>query len=338
MAKGGYYPTPDRVADRIAAMIAPVAVDEGSDVRILDPCCGTGAALEVLKRRITDPSTSTGELTAYGVELHSDRAEEAAGRLDHVLNTDLFATSIANGAFSLLLLNPPYDFDSGDTKRTEHAFLMHCTRFLDEGGLLVYIVPRNRLAVSARYLAGNYRGIDCYAFPEPERELFDQVVLFGRKKREPHAEPHQERLIAAVAHEGAPELPEAPVSPLYVRVDYRKDILFANRVVDPVVAAREARVRGLWAKPEVRDAIWPVEEEYTRPLMPLRKGHMAMLVAAGFLNNLVLRNRDGDVLVKGKTAKIAVPLEDDDSVIRERMTTTVNVLHLDTGELEEIAS
>ena len=79
------------------------------------------------------------------MELHRDRAEEAEKRLHRTLASDLFATSIANGAFGLLLLNPPYDFDSED-KRTEHAFLTQTTRYLAESGLLVFIVPRQRLA------------------------------------------------------------------------------------------------------------------------------------------------------------------------------------------------
>ena len=46
-------------------------------------------------------------IETYGVELHRDRAEEAEGRLHRTLASDLFATSIANGAFGLLVLNPP---------------------------------------------------------------------------------------------------------------------------------------------------------------------------------------------------------------------------------------
>ena len=72
-------------------------------------------------------------IETYGVELHRDRAEEAEKRLGRALASDLFATSIANGAFGLLLLNPPYDYDSED-KRTEHAFLTQTTRYLAEGG------------------------------------------------------------------------------------------------------------------------------------------------------------------------------------------------------------
>ena len=105
-------------------------------------------------------------IETYGVELHRDRAEEAEKRLGRALASDLFATSIANGAFGLLLLNPPYDYDSED-KRTEHAFLTQTTRYLAEGGLLAFIVPRQRLAVSARYLSTHYGRMRCWAFPRP---------------------------------------------------------------------------------------------------------------------------------------------------------------------------
>ena len=148
-AKGGYYPTPERVVDMIADLIhTPTGYyyRERESLRILDPCCGAGDALQRLVEGLSRPNALSME--TFGIELHRDRAEEAEARLGHVLAADLFATSIANGAFGLLFLNPPYDYDSED-KRTEHAFLTQTTRYLAEDGLLVFIVPRQRLAVSA---------------------------------------------------------------------------------------------------------------------------------------------------------------------------------------------
>ena len=118
------------------------------------------------------------------MELHRGQSQEARERLDHTLAADLFATSIANGAFGLAYVNPPYDHDSED-KRVEHAFLTHCTRYLAEGGLLAFIVPRQRLTVSARYLSTHYQNLGCWAFPDPEQEVFDQVVLLGYRKADP---------------------------------------------------------------------------------------------------------------------------------------------------------
>ena len=186
-AKGGFYPTPERVVDLLAELIhTPTGYyhRDRETLRILDPCCGAGEALAQLAERMDAPNAIP--IETYGVELHRDRAEEAEKRLGHALASDLFATSIANGAFGLLLLNPPYDHDSED-KRTEHAFLTQTTHYLAEGGLLVFIVPRQRLAVSARYLSTHYGRMRCWAFPDPEREVFDQVVLMAYRKADPRS-------------------------------------------------------------------------------------------------------------------------------------------------------
>ena len=126
LAKGGYYPTPERVVDLIADLIhTPTGYyyRDRETLRILDPCCGAGDALKRLAERLERPNAIP--IETYGVELHRDRAEEAEQRLHRTLASDMFATSIANGAFGLALINPPYDWDQED-KRVEHSFLTHC--------------------------------------------------------------------------------------------------------------------------------------------------------------------------------------------------------------------
>ncbi len=339
-AKGGFYPTPDRVVDLVADLIQTpngYYYRNTETLRILDPCCGAGEALFRLAEGLNRPNAVS--IETYGVELHRDRAEEAERRLDRALASDLFATSIANGAFGMLLLNPPYDYDSED-KRTEHAFLTQTTRYLADDGLLVFIVPRQRLGVSARYLSTHYSRMRCWAFPQPEREVFDQVVLFGYRKADPVPDAHAESMVMEWSM-GEPE-------PLrsYVYAEYtpattpRGDILFATRTVDPVAAAEEARRSGLWTNTEITDTLWPAQVARTRPLMPLRRGHIAMLVAAGFLNNLVLEADDRRILVKGRTGKEMTLVEDSPQkeVHRERLVTTVVALDLDGGHIEDIAA
>ena len=106
-AKGGYYPTPDQVVDMVADLIhTPTGhyYRDRETLRILDPCCGAGDALQRLAERLDRPDALS--IETYGVELHRDRAEEAEQRLHRALAADLFATSIANGAFGLLYLHP----------------------------------------------------------------------------------------------------------------------------------------------------------------------------------------------------------------------------------------
>ena len=247
-AKGGFYPTPGRVVEMIATLVDTPRLSycsRGKTLRILDPCCGAGEALSQLAECLGRPNGLP--IETFGVELHRDRAEEARGILDHSLASDLFRTSMANGSFGLLYLNPPYDWDAGDEKRVEHRFLTHCTRYLAEDGLLVFIVPRSRLAVSARYLATHYQTLRCWAFPRPEREAYDQVVLMGYRKADPSPNAYAEGRVREWAY-GEPEGLSPHDYPVYSpSITPAGDILFATRTVDPVAAAREARTSGLWA-------------------------------------------------------------------------------------------
>jgi hypothetical protein len=76
-----------------------------------------------------------------------------------------------------------------------------------------------------------------------------------------------------------------------------------------------------------------------RPLMPLRRGHLAVLIAAGFLNNILPEAAGRRVLVKGLTYKESVPVESDDPEVeieREVLRTSVVALDLRTGRFEVI--
>ena len=342
-AKGGFYPTPDRVVEMIATLIDTPRLSyysRGKTLRILDPCCGAGQAVALLAESIVANLSVPVPIETFGVELHKDRSEEAGVRLDHTLACDLFRTSMANGAFGLLFLNPPYDFDAGEERRVEHRFLVHCTRYLAEDGLLVFIVPRTRLAVSARYLATHYGTLRCWAFPQPEREAFDQVVLMGYRKREPSPNAYAEERVREWARGEPEELSEHGYPAYSPSLTPAGDVLFATRTVDPVAAAREARASGLWVSTAITDALWPAKDGRTRPLMPLRRGHMAMLVAAGFLDNLVLEAGGRRILVKGRTSKEMVLVEDtpQKETHRERLNTTVVALDLGDGEVTDIAA
>ena len=341
-AKGGYYPTPDRVVDLVADLIQ---TPTGYYHRDREPSASSTPAAVAGTRFSGWPRASTGPTLCPSRPTESSCTGTGLRRpssgLHRTLASDLFATSIANGAFGLLLLNPPYDYDSED-KRTEHAFLTQTTRYLAESGLLVFIVPRQRLAVSARYLSTHYGRMQCWAFPDPERQVFDQVVLMGYRKADPVPDANAESMVL----EWAVGEPEPLRSQTYSYAEFSPatvpsgDILFTTRTVDPVAAAVEARRSGLWANTDITDTLWPAGDSRTRPLMPLRRGHMAMLVAAGFLDNLVLEGDGRRILVKGRTSKEMVMVEDapEKEVHREKLTTTVVALDLDGGQIEDIAA
>ena len=195
---------------------------------------GRGTRSRGWPRTSTGPTPCPSRPTASSCTGTGRRRPRSA--LHRTLAADLFQTSIANGAFGLLLLNPPYDYDSED-KRTEHAFLTQTTRYLAESGLLVFIVPRQRLAVSARYLSTHYGRMQCWAFPDPEREVFDQVVLFGYRKTDPVPDAAAESMVIEWSI-GQPE-PLRSRRDAYSYGEYTPatsplgDVLFTTRTVDP---------------------------------------------------------------------------------------------------------
>ena len=338
-AKGGYYPTPPRVVEMIASLAQARTVTRGEHtLRILDPCCGAGDALAQLASAIERPDGALVE--TYGVELHAERAKEAEQRLAHALGTDLFQTSIANGAFGLLYLNPPYDADAGDDRRTEQSFLRQTTRYLAVGGLLVFVVPLGRLRESERYLASHYARLRVWNFPEPEREAFGQVVVTGTRKADVQYDQYAAVTLREAIEGDLEELRQHRYPVYNAPATADGEVLFATRTVDPVAAAEESRRSGLWVSTTVTDALWPAEDQRTRPLMPLRRGHLAMLVAAGFLDNLQLEADGVRILVKGQTSKEMVLVETtpEKETYRERLRTTVVALDLDSGEVSDIAA
>ena len=104
----GYFRTPDRATEQI---LKRLAVKEGEQVILGDPCCGEGIAL----RAAADYFESLGaEVLTYGIEPDEHRAEEAKKRLDYVVKDGYENTSITNSAFSLWWFNPPYDVAAAD--------------------------------------------------------------------------------------------------------------------------------------------------------------------------------------------------------------------------------
>jgi SAM-dependent methyltransferase len=333
VAKAEYYPTPPSVVERVAALVRLAPSAHRRAVRLLDPCCGPGDAL----RQFAD---AIGGGETYGIEIEQNRAAEARTALDHVIAGSAFAVRLGHEAFSCLWLNPPYDQDDGG-KRLEHSFLTTISRALAPGGLLVYIVPQARLAQSARYISTHYERMNCYRFHDSEYAAFRQCVLLAYKRSGPAIAPEAKAQAEAWSAEPLPELPEAGSEPATFEVASLPagPVTFASQFFEPEVAATEARQRGLWSNVALVERFWPAEDRAVRPLMPLRRGHLAVLIAAGFLNNILLEDGSRRVLVKGRVTKVSRPAESPDpdvEVEREVLRTSVVMLDLRTGRFEDI--
>ena len=338
--KGGYYPTPKRCVKLLSEILYVPRRSENwgnPTLRIIDPCCGPGDACETLATNLSEKTQA--KIRTYGVELEKGRANQAREQMDFSLSSDIFQTYIANNAFHIMFLNPPYDFDK-EEKRVEHAFLIHCTKYLEYDGLLVFVVPRHRLAVSARYLASHYQQLECWRFPDPEYDDFDQVMLLGKRKSAPLHIPMYEKRIQGWALGPLEQMKTLEDARPLMNVPHgdMEELFFTVRMVEPERAAEEAQRSGLWNNASIQQSLWPTEGGKTKPLMPLRQGHMAMLVAAGFLDNLQLETPEKRVLVKGKVTKTMVQTSktEDEETWQERMQAMIRVLDLETGKVTEV--
>jgi hypothetical protein len=179
--RAGFFATPQRQGDYIIKLLNV----EGSGAW-LDPTCGEGAILYQLAWAFR---TDDCIIATYGVELDKARAEKADEVLDCAINAPIETMAIQHDAFSLLFLNPPYDFTMkgvGDTsaERKEYVELLRNTKYLKEGGILIYIIPSYRYADPkiARFLATQFEEIGIMRFSEEDYDDFRQCIVIARKK------------------------------------------------------------------------------------------------------------------------------------------------------------
>jgi SAM-dependent methyltransferase len=313
-AKAGFYPTPPEVARLIGTCL-----ERNPQAVILDPCCGEGVALEEVGYYV-------GAFT-HGIELEALRANQASSRLNHVLHGDSLKAK-ARGTYSALYMNPPYDTAEGE--RLELRFLWHWQRALLPGGTLVYIVPEVYLPHYAATLTAHYEDVTVWRFPGEHYRAFKQVVVFGKKRAVPAqgASPLNVRgeLERACVRYPLPTPKETPE--LYLTGQ------------DPERLEREARESGAWGR--AWDALTPVDTQAFRPLLPLRKGHIALMMASGLLNNTVIEGKGRRLLVRGRVSKVVSTFEEEDdkgwkTIERETLKTEITALDLDTAELTEVA-
>ena len=126
-----------------------------------------------------------GAVETYGVELDLNRAKEARKKLGKVVQTDFSNMLITDGVFNVNFLNSPYDYDP-QYKRLEQRFLVQSTKLMSRGGILIYLVPRHVLNVSAEYLSQNYTQFRIWQEEgNYDAENFDQVILMARRDYSP---------------------------------------------------------------------------------------------------------------------------------------------------------
>src|SRR6266851_7358574 len=165
----GFYPLPIAEAERLRRFL----VFPDKPCCALDPCVGEGAAFaEIASDKNVQPC---------GVELDAGRAEQARTSGIEVIHGNCFDVQCPVESFSLIYLNPPYDFEIGEEKsqRMERLFLDHVYRWLKRGGVLVLVIPRDYIRDCGQILAYQFRDVRVYSLTEPDSVKYKQIAVLG---------------------------------------------------------------------------------------------------------------------------------------------------------------
>jgi uncharacterized methyltransferase DUF6094 len=277
-AKLGFFPLPTAEAERLKNCLT--CPDEFSAV---DPCVGDGVAFTHL--------LGGTQARRYGIEIDADRAERSASLGVDTLQANTLNVRCPADALSLLYLNPPYDFETGQTnnQRLELVFLEHTYRWLKPGGVLVFVIPQLQLKPCARTLSEHFVDLSVFRLTEPASVQYKQVVVLGRRrKRHQHLRDSDllesvrwlEMLawktdLSALTDALATQYEIPPSGPVVltntgIPLDEVEDLLLdsaAYRQASRILLPKQGDVRG-------------------RPLTPLHGGHVGLLCTAGMLNGI----------------------------------------------------
>jgi SAM-dependent methyltransferase len=278
----GFYPLPFPETERIRGFL------EFSDKQCcaLDPCVGDGGAFAEI--------TSDKRVLGYGVELDAGRAQQARTKGIEVIRGNCFDVQCPVESFSLIYLNPPYDFEISEEKsqRMEKLFLEHVYRWLKPGGILVLVVPAKRVADCTVLLSRNFRDTRVYRLTEPESVRYGQVVVFGvRRTRQERDRLRDAEIIQAQLWLGSIEREVQKLSPLPLEPDH----LYTAPPGGPVRLVHRGlpldQIEDLLPKSsayrQASAVLFAQQADVTgRPLTPLHGGHVGLLCTAGMLNGI----------------------------------------------------
>ncbi|MCL1960537.1 MAG: class I SAM-dependent methyltransferase [Desulfovibrionaceae bacterium] len=318
--KNGYFPTDSETLDRLRRFLMPA--DACAPMRLLDPCCGEGAALAEVAQGLSGRIDGEACIETLGIEFDAERAWHAKTVLTRVIHADVHDVVVKPRSIGLLFLNPPYGFGLKDNvnasaadagadraERLERTFLKRTTPTLAPGGVLVYIVPYYALDDEIRtHLARNFTNLKFFMAPEQQ---FKQCVILGVKVKPSHP---RKDVLDMLARAQAGELmdqilPEVwdgqPCEPYEVppATDGGEFDFHAVRIDGPQLADELAKYASSLLWPGLQGCFNQAKGAHRRPLRDMTKWHLALALAAGQITGRI-QSADGRVLlIKGNTFK-----------------------------------
>ena len=282
--KLGFFPLPAAEANRLRNWLSFPATCSA-----LDPCVGDGVAFARLLQDVAG--------NRYGVEVDANRAEQARALGVETLQANTMDVRCPPEAVSLLYLNPPYDWEAGESnnQRLELVFLEHTYRWLKPGGVLLFVIPQTRLAKCARLLSEQFCDLRVFRLTEPACVQFKQIVVIATRHKR-HARLSDSALLDGVRYlemlsAKADLEPLGDVAEVRYEVPPSETVVLTNmgipldEVEDLLLESSAYRQAGRVLLPKLGDV-------KGRPLTPLHGGHVGLLCTAGMLNGIFGEGQD----------------------------------------------
>ena len=285
--KLGFFPLPVVEAARLKHCLV-----FASEFSALDPCVGDGVAFARLLHGVT--------AHRYGIEIDTYRAEKARALGTETLQANAMDVRCPPEAVSLLYLNPPYDWESGESnnQRLESVFLEHTYRWLKAGGVLLLLIPQLRLVKCARLLSEHFTDLRVYRLTDSACLQYNQIVVLATRRKR-HARVSDAVLLDEVRYLEALAT-KAELEPLGNNPEARYEVPASESVVltnmgipldeveDLLLESAAYRQAGRVLLPKLNDV-------KGRPLTPLHGGHVGLLCTAGMLNGVFGEGKDRHV-------------------------------------------
>jgi Uncharacterised methyltransferase family (DUF6094) len=327
--KMGYYPLPESEGVKLRALLS-----FPQPASVIDPCVGQGTALHLV--------TGDAEVRRYGVELDAERARISASKGIETIQGNAFDAIAKPESFSLLYLNPPYDSEIGSVanNRMERLFLDHTYQWLVPEGVLVLVIPFERLYECVGVLGSHFGRLSVLRMTDEESVRFRQIAVLGvRRNIRGTALEDNKRFLQRISPYGSfhalPELTPSSCAPYSVPPS--GDAALGYRGLPYDLLEDLLPNSGAWK--QTIPFLMPHEDVATgRSITPLHGGHVGLLCTAGLLNG-VFGDGDERHIARWRSVKhVTTFIEDDgDTQIvhhRERWTNELRLVYADGRTLK----
>jgi hypothetical protein len=322
--KMGYYPLPESEGLKLRSLLSYCG-----PASVIDPCVGQGAALHLV--------TTEAPARLYGVELDTERARIASSTGIETIQGNAFDAVIRSESFSLLYLNPPYDSEIGSmaNRRMEAVFLEHTYRWLVADGVLVLVIPFERLPDCTGILSSHFGGLNVFRMTDPESVQYRQIAVLGvrRDVRGIVVENNKRQLQSVGLYGSFQKLPELQpgICALY-SVPASGPVEMGYRGLPYDLLEDLLPQSGAWR--QAAPLLLPQDDIATgRPITPLHGGHVGLLCTAGLLNGVFGEGDDRHIARWRSVKHVTTFVEEDaDAQIihhRERWTNELRLVYAD---------